>query len=167
MRYVDPDGRLAFAIPITIALFEVTWSACVVAVEWITIEAIVSAAVTGIFIAATLEAGNIVDEQVNAPDNTDVAEADKKAKTKKSVRTEPVDLEEQLTLEEALGGSGEDIMKGKIKDPNYPPTEWQKKEHSHEHPNGSTTTIHYWENALKGIREGFKFKNNPKTPKID
>ena len=31
-------------------------------------------------------------------------------------------------------------------------------QHVHEHPGGTKTVIHYWENLLTGVREGFKFQ---------
>jgi len=49
-------------------------------------------------------------------------------------------------------------MPGKIKDPRYPEPEWQKKEHIHTYPDGTKTNVHYWENIVTGVREGFKFK---------
>jgi len=49
-------------------------------------------------------------------------------------------------------------MQGKIKDSRYPEDVWAKMQHVHEHPSGTKTVIHYWENMQTGAREGFKFK---------
>lgn len=78
--------------------------------------------------------------------------------TEKVVRTEPRNLSEKLTLDEAKGGAGRRIMQGKIKDAKYPEDVWAKMQHVHEHPGGAMTIIHYWENIETGAREGFKFK---------
>ena len=76
----------------------------------------------------------------------------------RSPRTEPRGLAEKLTLDEAKGGVGKRIMQGKIVDPKYPENIWAKMQHVHEHPDGTRTVIHYWENLQTGAREGFKFK---------
>jgi hypothetical protein len=73
-------------------------------------------------------------------------------------RTEPLNLAEKLALDEAAGGAGRRIMKGRIKDPDFPEDVWAKIEHVHKHPDGSQSVIHYWENLQTGSREGFKFK---------
>ena len=81
----------------------------------------------------------------------------------------PTNLAEQLTLEEAMGGAGERIMQGKIKDLRYPEDVFAKMQHVHEHPElldaqgkllqeGTNTVVHYWQDLITGIREGFKFK---------
>jgi RHS repeat-associated protein len=78
-------------------------------------------------------------------------------------------LAEKLTMEEAMTGAGERIMQGKIKDPRYPEDVWAKMQHTHEHPElldaagnllqeAKTTVVHYWQNLVTGLREGFKFK---------
>lgn len=65
---------------------------------------------------------------------------------------------EKRTLDEAKGGAGRRIIQGQIKDAKYPKDLWAKVQHVHEHPDGTTTVIHYWENLQTGAREGFKFK---------
>lgn len=80
---------------------------------------------------------------------------------KAAVRTEPANLSEQLTMEEAKSGAGEEIMKGKIKDPKYPADKWAKMSHTHENPDGSIVEVHYWKNRSTGATEGYKFKNDP------
>jgi len=75
------------------------------------------------------------------------------------IRTKPGNLAEKLALDEAKAGAGRRIMEDNIKDPRYlPKTEWTKMEHLHSPPGGNETIIHYWENLITGIREGFKFK---------
>jgi hypothetical protein len=73
-------------------------------------------------------------------------------------RTEPRDLAEELTLDEATAGAGKRIMQGEIDDPMYPEDIWAKMQHVHENPDGTKIVIHYWENLQTGAREGFKFK---------
>jgi hypothetical protein len=83
-------------------------------------------------------------------------------KKKPSIRTEPTNLEEQLALEDAKtkpSRKEDEIMKDKIKDPNYPKEDWAKKAHVHEKPDGTNIDIHYWENRFTGERKDFKFKN--------
>ena len=83
-------------------------------------------------------------------------------KKKEDVRTEPKDLSEQLALDEAKAGAGDEMekLKDKIKDPRYPKEYWAKKQHIHEKPDGTNINVHYWEHRLTGQRHGFKFKNN-------
>lgn len=73
-------------------------------------------------------------------------------------RTAPRNLAEKLALDEAKGGAGKRIMQGKINDSKFPEDVWAKMQHVHEHPGGTQTVIHYWENLQTGVREGFKFK---------
>ncbi len=76
-----------------------------------------------------------------------------------STRTLPESLKESLSLEEAKHNEGVEIMKNKIKDLNYPSSDWAKKEYTHKSLDGENISIHYWENRNTGERHGFKFKN--------
>ena len=75
-----------------------------------------------------------------------------------AVRTQPANLAEKLTLDEAVAGAGNRIMQGKINDPRYPEAIWAKMQHVHQHPGGNQTVIHYWQNLQTGLSHGFKFK---------
>lgn len=75
-----------------------------------------------------------------------------------AARTAPRNLAEKLALDEAKGGAGKRIMQGKINDPKFPEDVWAKMQHVHEHPGGTQTVVHYWENLQTAAREGFKFK---------
>ena len=82
----------------------------------------------------------------------------------KEWRTEPQDLSEQLTLEDAKAGGGKEIDPKKlpIKDSRYPKEDGAKKVVAHERPDeNSNIEIHYWENRHTGEGHGFKFKNEP------
>jgi len=82
-------------------------------------------------------------------------------KEKEAVRTEPNDLKEKLTLDEAKHkpwAKEDEIMKGKINDPRYPPSEWQKSQYKHKMSDGSEVEVHYWEHRVTGERRDFKFK---------
>jgi hypothetical protein len=72
-------------------------------------------------------------------------------------RTAPLNLNEQLALEEARGGQGYEIMKGSISDPRYAGTH-AKMQHVHELSNGARVVIHYWKETATGVLSGFKFK---------
>ena len=73
------------------------------------------------------------------------------------IRTEPQNLSEQLTMQEAQSGQGSQIMQGKINDPKW--KGWQKVEHSHLDLNtNKNITIHYWRNPETGQKIQFKFK---------
>lgn len=75
-----------------------------------------------------------------------------------SVRTDPQNLAEQLTMQEAQSGQGNQIMQGKINDQKW--KGWQKMQHSHLDLNTNTNiTIHYWYNPETRTMSGFKFKN--------
>ncbi len=78
---------------------------------------------------------------------------------KQSPRTEPKNLEEQLTLEEAKTNEGKRIMENEINDPKYPKKDWKKQQYVHENFEGTGKTIHYWENIQTGEKHGFKFKD--------
>ncbi len=74
-----------------------------------------------------------------------------------SVRTEPQNLAEQLTMQEAQSGQGRPIMQDRIKDPNW--QGWQKMQHTHFDLNtNKNITIHYWHNPKTNVNTGFKFK---------
>jgi hypothetical protein len=74
------------------------------------------------------------------------------------VRTQPNNLAEQLTLQEAQAGAGSRIMQGQIKDPRYPSDVCAKMQHTHSNPDGTNIVIHYWQNLVNGVRSAFKFK---------
>jgi RHS repeat-associated protein len=74
-------------------------------------------------------------------------------------RTESRSLAEQLTMAEAKGGAGSEIMAGKVKDARYPAESWAKMQHTHQHADGSQSVIHYWKDRVSGAMEGFKFKD--------
>lgn len=57
-------------------------------------------------------------------------------------------------------------MEGKIKDPNYPESDWEKMEHKKNHPDDTKTIIHYWEELKTGLRENFKFKDEHNNSRI-
>jgi RHS repeat-associated protein len=81
--------------------------------------------------------------------------------TDKGSRTEPRDLEEQLTLEEAKAGAGEPY-KGKLGDPKYDPetgTE-DKRTHHHEHGDGTSTEVHWDVNRETGESSNYKIKDD-------
>jgi len=75
------------------------------------------------------------------------------------VGREAANLAEQLALEEAMGGAGERIMQGLIKDPRFPEDVYAKMQHVHESlTSGENIVIHYWQNLESGAMFGFKFK---------
>ena len=81
---------------------------------------------------------------------------------KEKPRTEPCDLSEQITLEEAKALQDEEekeIMKGDITDPRYPEEKWKKVQYTHDLPNKEKINIHYWKDKETGEKHGFKFKN--------
>ena len=101
--------------------------------------------------------------------NTESEQFGKAFPAKDVPRTDPSDLNEQLSLEEAKtkpSNDDDEIMKGKINDPRYPDQEWKKCQHVVDHSNGTKTDIHYWENRLTEKRHGFKFKNPEHTINI-
>lgn len=62
-------------------------------------------------------------------------------------------------MAEARGGAGVEIMAGKITDGRYPADSWAKMLHTHKHPGGQQTEIHFWKNRATGATEGYKFIN--------
>ena len=75
------------------------------------------------------------------------------------VRSEPQNLAEQLTLQEAKNNVGDVIMKDAIKDPRYTKN-WNKMQYIHYDPCGKNNiNIHYWENIFSKRKHGFKFKD--------
>jgi RHS repeat-associated protein len=86
---------------------------------------------------------------------------------KKPPRTKPKDLKEQLTLEEAKSGQGEDIMGGRLKDRKYDPETGthKKKGHTHDHEDGTVTDVHYDQDVKTGEGSNYKFKDAPDNKK--
>ena len=90
-------------------------------------------------------------------DRTAVQQSSTSISNTNSVRTEPKNLAEQLTMQEAQSGQGRPIMQDRIKDPNW--QGWQKIEHYHLDLNtNKNITIHYWHNPRTNVNTGFKFK---------
>lgn len=89
----------------------------------------------------------------------EAAKAQQAKSNNRGVRTEPENLSEQLTLKEAKANSGTRIMEGKINDPKR--LDYHKMQFLHKTPNNKTIEVHYWEHKVTGLRDGFKFKNNP------
>jgi len=156
-RYIDKDGQFAFAIPLLIWGLELALPS---------ITTLVYTAVTATAIYGTYKAAEYVSDHVNTSSyqlHSSTVEEEQEEKTlpdkKKDVRTEPKDLAEQLTLEEAKVNLGKNLkgLAGKIKDPRYPEDLWKKKGYTHKNPDGKTIEIHYWEEILTEARHGFKF----------
>ncbi len=80
--------------------------------------------------------------------------------TKPGARTEPKDLQEKLTLDEAKSGQGEPIMKGKLKDDKYKKGDTEKMQHNHDHGDGTKTEVHYDKNKKTGETSNFKIKDD-------
>jgi hypothetical protein len=79
---------------------------------------------------------------------------------KPPVRTEPENLREQLTMEEAKAGAGTEVMRGtKCGDPKFQDPGWTKMQHVHRNPDGTNTTVHYMKNTITGETTQFKYKN--------
>jgi hypothetical protein len=84
----------------------------------------------------------------------------KAAKAGRSLaRTEARSLAEQLTMAEAKGGAGLEIMQGQIGDPRYPQAKWAKMSHVHRTPDGKTIEVHFWRNRDTMHDHGHKFTN--------
>ncbi|WP_153137271.1 RHS repeat-associated core domain-containing protein [Paraburkholderia agricolaris] len=76
-----------------------------------------------------------------------------------TVRTVASTLAEQLALDAAKAGAGERIMQGLINDSRYPGDVWAKMQYVHpDAQTGKNIVIHYWNNLVTGVSEGFKFK---------
>ena len=91
----------------------------------------------------------------NNGDNSEQGESDEESP--KSDQTQPDNLKEQLTMEEAQSGAGEEIMKDRLKDPKYKDTH-DKMSHKHDHGDGTSTEVHYWKDKTTGETSDFKYK---------
>lgn len=80
---------------------------------------------------------------------------------KEGSRSEPKDLQEQLTLEEAKGGAGEK-WDGKLQDPKYDSEtgSHDKIRYNHDHGDGTSTEVHYDRNRTTGEGSGYKIKDD-------
>jgi RHS repeat-associated protein len=157
-RYIDPDGQFVVAVPFIM----IAWGAVETAIATVTCTEVLTA-ITAIaaFYAAQKTAdmiANSVDQNVYEEEKKEEEKKEDRKDSNQNIRQDPKNLQEQLTLQEALIGAGNEIMHGEIKDPKYS-DEWQKKQHTHHDENGSIV-IHYWEHIYTGVREGFKFKND-------
>ncbi|MEO5970223.1 MAG: hypothetical protein ABIQ95_09875, partial [Bdellovibrionia bacterium] len=84
---------------------------------------------------------------------------------KSKVRTEPIDIQEKLAMDEAMANPNKtEIMKGQINDPRYKGTH-DKVSHTHEHGDGTVTEVHGFRNKATGEGSGFKFKDAPDNAK--
>ena len=188
-KFSDPNGRFAMAIPIAITLFEGTFGAA------LTVTCLPAIGGAALVIGAALAvnyACNHYDIRINnnirafpqamynafAKDDdseviepTSTSEAQGRPKFQKpTVRTEPENFMEDLTLEEAKNkpyNVKDKILPKKIKDPKYPHQDWAKMTHNHEIPEKlwclnegkENVQIHYWQNRHTGEKHGFKFKD--------
>jgi len=168
---VDPDGQQDFAIP-GIGIPAVpywpadskTGQAMVDLVKKVG-NFIKTAVAAGIAQqAVTLERATTGKNKQNVSQANEKKEAtEKTAKDGKTgARTEPKDLEEQLTLEEAQGGAGESFMKGKLKDKKYDEKTGthDKMRHNHDHGDGTSTEVHYDKNRATGEGSNYKIKDD-------
>lgn len=162
-RYNDPDGQFAFLIPV--------FAGCFCLGGEITIGLAASEMVAAAAIGATcaygfnelfkgFEKAGYRYPTLNSAEQSEV----KDPKAKSRPRTEPIDLEEQVALEEAKGADGKKVEM-EIKDPRYPETDWVKMKHNHKHPDGTCSEVHWWENIHDGTRHGHKFKDLPDNGK--
>ena len=104
---------------------------------------------------------NGVYPSIDKPDKTEPPPG---TNDKTGPRTEPVDLPEKLTLDEAQAGVGKQIMQyGKLKDPKYDQQTVTKDKIAHDHGDGTQTEIHYDRDRASGEGEGFKFKDTPNS----
>lgn len=76
-------------------------------------------------------------------------------------RTEPADLQEQLTLEEAEASGGE-AYKGKLGDKKYDSENGShdKRQHNHDHGDGTSIEVHFDRNRKTGEQSGHKIKDD-------
>lgn len=95
---------------------------------------------------------------------------DKDWKPKDGARTEPIDLQEKLTLDEAKGGAGSN-WETPLKDKRYDPETGThtKKKHNHDHGDGTSTEVHYDVDKETGEKSRMKIKDdtNKKTRNKD
>jgi hypothetical protein len=124
----------------------------------------VAATVTAIVIGAyTSKAISSVNSENAEATEEEIDQKEKKKggsrKEWKPPRTEPNNLEEKLSMDEAKSIKGKKIMgEGEINDEKYKQG-WTKRQHVH-HPldtKQKNTTIHWWDNNLTGETEGYKF----------
>ena len=92
--------------------------------------------------------------------NIDDALTMKIQKTKTKPRTEPVDLKEKLTMDEAKAGAGKKMEKVSVNDTKYKDTH-NKMSHNHNHGDGTKTEVHSWKDKKTGETSGHKFKDGP------
>jgi hypothetical protein len=75
-------------------------------------------------------------------------------------RSQPMNLREQLAMEEAKAGAGKEIIPAnKIGDPRFAGGDWAKYQHVHRASDGTKYTIHYMKNLRTGEMVDFKFTN--------
>jgi hypothetical protein len=167
--YTDPDGRFswAFAFPVLDFTFGLAGFVCPpLALTILTGVAICSTAyvVNSYVQDCRMKNAMLANNHEPQAENVEDDKSKEKSKEWKAPRTEPKNLGEQLTLEEAKAGAGDEIMKGEIKDPRYPQQDWKKVQHVHEplDTKAKDINVHYWEHRQTGDRHGFKFKNDTK-----
>jgi len=75
-------------------------------------------------------------------------------------RTKPINLKEELAMQEAKAGAGRQIIPPEqISDPRFKGGDWAKYQHVHYAPDGTRYTIHYMKNLRTGQTTDFKHVN--------
>lgn len=169
-------GKIAGAVAqIGLGAFEVVTggvvavAACATGVGCIIVPAAIAEATAGVAVVAhgamalsdTIEQGPTILKREGGVGAGEYSDPGVELSKKSRVRTEPSSLRESLALKEAQNNPGTEIMKGQIKDSKYPQSDWSKMSYKHRNPDGSVIDIHHWQIKNTGIKEGFKFKNNP------
>ena len=97
----------------------------------------------------------------SAAEDSDSQSTDVPINATPGARTEPVDLQEQLTLEEAKASGGE-AYKGKLGDKKYDSENGShdKRQHNHDHGDGTSTEVHFDRNRKTGEQSGHKIKDD-------
>ena len=158
--YKDRDGQFAFMVAVPV--LEVAFGFVITATFFPAIGVSLGATLIGY---SCWQLALYFDKEINGDDDKGNFEEEehreKENGKKKTVRTQPKNLAEQLALEEARNNPGEELDKLNIKDPAYPKADWAKKQYEHKSLEGQKINIHYWENRHNGERHGFKFKDIP------
>ncbi|MGZ3732547.1 MAG: RHS repeat domain-containing protein, partial [Parachlamydiaceae bacterium] len=105
LRYIDPNGLFAIAVPVILEVFTITWGSIEAAIaSWVTIETVAATAVTVAAGAAVAHGINSIDatQDVKSDENQDIS---KKAKKKRNGNPFDGPVDEDVMLIDSAGNA--------------------------------------------------------------
>jgi hypothetical protein len=116
---------------------------------------------TGVVVASAAAGGYALHKATEGDGAAEVGDSAGVA-SKPKVRTEPVDLQEKLAMDEAKAAKDKKVIipAEEMDNPRYKDTH-DKQSYVHDHGDGTKTEVHNVKERSTGIESEFKFKARP------